>query len=78
MRVILRFRSILVFMINWMKIFVFFVFLGGLFVVVGGVIGGSGGFVLGLGLGFVIVGSVYWFSDKVVIVFVRVKPVDLL
>ena len=63
-------------MINWMKTFALLALLGGLFVVAGGAIGGSGGLVLGLGLGLVIVGSAYWFSDKVAIASARAKPAD--
>ncbi|MAG22899.1 MAG: protease HtpX [Rhodospirillaceae bacterium] len=60
-------------MINGMKTFALLALLGGLFVVVGGAIGGTGGLVLGLGLGLVIVGSAYWFSDKVAIASAKAK-----
>ena len=63
-------------MINGMKTFALLALLGGLFVVAGGAIGGSGGLVIGLGLGLVIVGSAYWFSDKVAIASAKAKPAD--
>ncbi|MEE1564857.1 MAG: protease HtpX, partial [Acidimicrobiales bacterium] len=63
-------------MINGMKTFALLALLGGLFVVVGGAIGGTGGLVLGLGLGLVIVGSAYWFSDKVAIASAKAKIAD--
>jgi len=63
-------------MINGMKTFALLALLGGLFVVVGGAIGGTGGLVIGLGLGLVIVGSAYWFSDKVAIRSARAVPAE--
>ena len=63
-------------MINGMKPCALRALLGGLFVVVGGAIGGSGGLVLGLGLGLVFVGGAYWFSDKVAIASAKATPAD--
>ena len=70
-------RSTTARMINGMKTRALLVLLGGLFVVAGGAIGGSGGLVLGLGLGLVFVGGAYWFRDKVAIASARVMPADL-
>ena len=63
-------------MINGMKTFALLALLGGLFVVIGGAIGGPGGLVLGLGLGLVFVGGAYWFSDKVAIASAKATPAD--
>jgi heat shock protein HtpX len=41
--------------------------LGGLIVAVAGLLGGQGGLVIGLVLALVVVGSSYWFSDKLAI-----------
>ena len=51
-------------MINGMKTFALLALLGGLFVVIGGAIGGPGGLVLGLGLGLVFVGGAYWSATR--------------
>ncbi len=48
--------------------------LGGLFVVIGGGVGGSGGATIGLVLGLVFVGGSYWFSDKIAIKSARAVP----
>ena len=54
-------------MINTAKTAVLLAALGGLFIVVGGALGGSGGLVIGLVLAIVMVGGSYWFSDKLAI-----------
>jgi heat shock protein HtpX len=41
--------------------------LGGLFILLGGVLGGQGGLWIGLIIGLVFVGGSYWFSDKLAI-----------
>ncbi len=41
--------------------------IGGLLVVVGGLLGGTGGAAIGLAVGLVFVGGSYWFSDKLAI-----------
>jgi heat shock protein HtpX len=61
--------------INRMKTWILIAALGGLFVLVGGWIGGSGGMVIALGLGLVFNFAMYWFSDKIAIATTRSKPV---
>jgi heat shock protein HtpX len=63
-------------MINGMKTFALLALMGGLFVVVGGAIGGNGGLVFGLVLGLLMVGGAYWFSDRLAIASARAKPAD--
>jgi len=50
--------------------------LGALFIGIGGAIGGQGGLVIGLLLGFVFVGGSYWFSDTIAIKAARAQPVS--
>jgi heat shock protein HtpX len=61
--------------VNRVKTWVLIAALGGLFVVVGYWLGGTGGMTLGLllGLGFNL--AMYWFSDKIAIATTRSKPV---
>ena len=47
-------------MINTAKTFGLLALLGGLFIVIGGAIGGSGGLIFGLVLGLLFVGGSYW------------------
>ena len=54
-------------MINTAKTFTLLAAMGGLVIVAGGVLGGSGGLAIGLILGLVMVGGSYWFSDKLAI-----------
>ena len=63
-------------MMNTAKTFILLALLGGLFIVVGGAIGGNGGMVFGLVLGLVMVGDSYWFSDRVAIASARAVPAD--
>jgi heat shock protein HtpX len=56
------------------KTFVLLAGLGGLMVLIGSFFG-RGGAVLGLGLGLVMVGGSYWFSDKIAIKAARAVPV---
>ena len=60
---------------NTLKTTVLLAGLGGLLVVVGGLFG-RGGAVIGLALGLVMVGSSYWFSDKLAIRAARAIPVS--
>ena len=62
-------------MINTAKTFTLLAAMGGLIIVAGGVLGGSGGLVIGLILGLVMVGGSYWFSDKLAIKSARAVPV---
>ena len=61
--------------INRMKTWVLIAALGGLFVVIGQMLGGTGGAVVALGIALVFNFSMYWFSDKIAIATTRSKPV---
>jgi len=52
---------------NTLKTTVLLAAIGGLFVAVGSMLGGSGGAAIGLLLGLAIVGGSYWFSDRLAI-----------
>lgn len=54
-------------MMNNLKTAVILAAIGGLMIIVGGAIGGSGGAAIGMTIGFVFVGGSYWFSDKLAI-----------
>jgi heat shock protein HtpX len=54
-------------MMNNLKTAVILAAIGGLMIIVGGAIGGSGGAAIGMAIGFVFVGGSYWFSDKLAI-----------
>jgi heat shock protein HtpX len=60
---------------NTVKTFVLLAALGGLLILIGQLIGGSGGATIGLMLGLVMVGGSYWFSDKLAIRAARAQPV---
>jgi heat shock protein HtpX len=60
---------------NTFKTFVLLAGLGGLMVLIGSFFG-RGGAVIGLGLGLVVVGGSYWFSDKLAIKAARAVPAD--
>jgi heat shock protein HtpX len=60
---------------NTFKTFVLLAALGGALIVAGNAIGGSGGAILGLGLGLLLVGGSYWFSDKLAIRASGARPV---
>jgi heat shock protein HtpX len=61
--------------VNRVKTWVLIAALGGLFVLIGQLLGGTGGLFIGLllGLGFNL--AMYWFSDKIAIKTTRSKPV---
>ena len=59
---------------NRVKTWVLIAALGGLFVVIGYAIGGTGGMVMGLTLGFAFNFAMYWFSDKIAVKTTRSKP----
>lgn len=59
---------------NALKTTVLLAALGGLFMAVGALLGGSTGLVIGLAFGLVVVGASYWFSDKLAIKAARAVP----
>ncbi len=61
---------------NTLKTTVLLAALGGLFMGIGALIGGSSGLAFGLVLGLVFCGGSYWFSDKLAIASARAKPID--
>src|SRR5690349_9391562 len=61
---------------NAVKTAVLLVVLGGLFMGVGLLLGGTTGLVIGLALGLVFVGGSYWFSDKIAIKAARAVEAD--
>ncbi len=61
---------------NTLKTYVLLAGLGGLLVVIGFAIGGSGGAAIGLAIGLVITGASYWFSDTIAIKAARAVPVS--
>ena len=63
-------------MINTTKTFALLALLGGLFIVIGGAMGGNGGMVLGMIIGLVVVGASYWGSDRIAIASARAVPAD--
>lgn len=61
---------------NTLKTAVLLAALGGLFVVLGGVFGGSTGMTIGLFLGLAFTGASYWFSDKMAIRAAGARPLE--
>ena len=59
---------------NALKTAVLLAALGGLFMVIGGLLGGSTGLVIGLGFAFLFCGGSYWSSDKLTIKAARWEP----
>ena len=60
---------------NFAKTAVLLAALGGLFILLGGLLGGQGGLWIGLILGLVMVGGSYWFSDRLAIASARAVEV---
>jgi heat shock protein HtpX len=60
---------------NTIKTFVLLAGIGGLFMVVGDLLGQTTGLIIGLVLGLALVGGSYWFSDSVAIKAARAVPV---
>jgi heat shock protein HtpX len=61
--------------INRVKTWVLIAAMGGLFVLIGGWIGGTNGMAIALGIALVFNFSMYWFSDRIAIATTRSKPV---
>jgi heat shock protein HtpX len=60
---------------NYGKTAILLAALGGLFILLGGALGGTSGLWIGLILGLVMVGGSYWFSDRLAITAARAQPV---
>jgi heat shock protein HtpX len=60
---------------NTFKTTILLAALGGLFIGIGGAVGGNGGLAIGLVIGLLFVGGSFWFSDKLAIKAARAKPV---
>jgi heat shock protein HtpX len=61
--------------LNRAKTWILIAALGGLFVLIGGAIGGQGGMVTALAIALIFNFSMYWFSAKIAIATTRSKPV---
>lgn len=61
--------------LNRAKTWILIAALGGLFVLIGGAIGGQGGMALALAIALIFNFSMYWFSAKIAIATTRSKPV---
>ena len=61
--------------LNRVKTWILIAALGGLFIVIGSVLGGSQGAIIALAIALVFNFSMYWFSDKIAIATTRSKPV---
>jgi heat shock protein HtpX len=62
--------------LNRVKTWILIAALGGLFVLIGGLLGGTGGAAIALTIALVFNFSMYWFSDKIAIATTRSKPVS--
>ena len=62
--------------LNRIKTWVLIAALGGLFVLIGGMLGGTSGMVMALAFALVFNFAMYWFSDKIAIGTTRSKPVS--
>jgi heat shock protein HtpX len=60
---------------NTFKTTILLAFLGALFIGIGALFG-QGGLIIGLVIGLVFVGSMFWFSDKIAVAAARAKPVS--
>jgi heat shock protein HtpX len=60
---------------NTLKTGVLLAGLGGLLIVAGQMIGGGNGAFIGFGIGILITGASYWYSDKIAVAAARAKPV---
>jgi heat shock protein HtpX len=60
---------------NTLKTTILLAFLGAVFIGIGGLFG-TGGLIIGLVIGLVFVGSMFWFSDKIAVASARAKPVS--
>jgi heat shock protein HtpX len=60
---------------NTFKTTILLAFLGALFIGIGSLFG-QGGLIIGLVIGLVFVGSMFWFSDKIAVAAARAKPVS--
>jgi heat shock protein HtpX len=60
---------------NTIKTYVLLAALGGFLILIGQLLFGSNGAFIGLGLGLVVTGGSYWFSDKLAIKAARAQPV---
>lgn len=61
--------------VNTFKTTILLAFLGALFIGIGALFG-QGGLIIGLVIGLVFVGSMFWFSDKIAVTAARAKPVS--
>jgi heat shock protein HtpX len=60
---------------NTLKTTILLAFLGAVFIGIGGLFG-TGGLIIGLVIGLVFVGSMFWFSDKIAVASAQAKPVS--